>query len=159
MTDIHTKTQRSKNMSAIRATGNKTTEVAFVDVLRALRLTGWRRHCKTMVGKPDFVFKKERIAIFVDGCFWHGCKRCNRIPATNATFWNMKIQKNRIRDAQVNKLLKMKGWKILRIWEHRIKRDRNKVAGRLSKVIKPLSPSSATKIVLSHAKTVHEVSP
>lgn len=72
-------------------------------------------------GKPDFVFRSERVAIFVDGCFWHGCAACNRFPTTNIEYWDSKIARNRKRDRTVAAQLRSEGWKVLRIWEHELK--------------------------------------
>ncbi len=66
---------RSELMSRIRARGNKKTELALVTLLRTNRITGWRRH-QPLLGRPDFIFRKRRLAVFVDGCFWHGFSRC-----------------------------------------------------------------------------------
>ena len=74
MADVHTPEKRSFNMSRVRCRGNKTTELVFVAILKSERITGWRRRYR-IFGRPDFVFPKERIAVFVDGCFWHGCPR------------------------------------------------------------------------------------
>ena len=84
MADIVSKAKRSEIMSRIRSKGNQRTEMAMVKLFRAHKITGWRRHYP-IEGKPDFVFLKQRVAIFVDGCFWHGCPKCYRQPKTNAT--------------------------------------------------------------------------
>jgi len=72
------------------------------------------------VGKPDFVFPDQRLAVFVDGCFWHGCPLHGTNPATNREFWSEKITRNRQRDREVNRALRALGWRILRIWEHEL---------------------------------------
>jgi DNA mismatch endonuclease (patch repair protein) len=69
-------------------------------------------------GKPDFVFRHVRLAVFVDGCFWHGCPRCYRRPKSNRRFWDEKMAYNRDRARLVNRELRRRGWQILRIWEH-----------------------------------------
>jgi DNA mismatch endonuclease (patch repair protein) len=84
--------------------------------MKAYRLAGWRRH-QSIFGKPDFVFSKAKLAVFVDGCFWHGCPKCYRAPKSNIEYWKLKILGNRNRDLKVNRLLRAKGWKILRFWE------------------------------------------
>ncbi len=120
MSDVHSKEIRSKNMSAIRSKGNKSTELAFLELLKENKIKGWRRHLKSVYGRPDFAFPKQRLAIFIDGCYWHGCKRCYVRPKTNKKFWDKKILSNKKRDNKVNKILKEKGWKVLRVWEHQI---------------------------------------
>lgn len=117
MADILTPRQRSKLMSAIRSKGNRNTELRLAAILKTNGVRGWRRHPKVL-GKPDFVFHKARLAIFVDGCFWHGCCFHCRMPKSRQDFWTRKILKNKERDREVNKLLKRAGWKVLRIWEH-----------------------------------------
>lgn len=119
MADVFTKAKRSEVMSRIRASGNKGTELALIILLRCHQITGWRRN-QFVFGKPDFVFLKQRVAVFVDGCFWHGCPRCYRQPKSNLKFWKQKISRNRKRDLVVNKELRRKGWRVVRIWEHDI---------------------------------------
>ncbi len=89
--------------------------------LKKCGLKGWRRNY-ALEGKPDFVWRKEHVVLFVDGCFWHGhdCGR-NLSPVTNAKFWGNKIKKNKARDRAVTELLKDKGWKVIRIWECQLK--------------------------------------
>jgi DNA mismatch endonuclease (patch repair protein) len=72
--------------------------------------------------KPDFVFPKLKTAVFVDGCFWHGCPRHGTQPRTNAAFWRKKIEGNRTRDRRVNRALRARGWEVVRIWEHALAR-------------------------------------
>jgi DNA mismatch endonuclease (patch repair protein) len=147
--------ERSKQMSLIRSKGNKTTEMALVQLLRCHRITGWRRHRRItttnddgtkFVVRPDFVFSAFRLAVFVDGCFWHGCCEHCRIPKSNRVFWQTKIQANRSRDRLVNARLRKAGWKVLRIWEHGISHPRStlvvsKLRTALSREIKRVSPS------------------
>lgn len=118
MTDNLSKEKRSKVMSSIRG---KNTKPELI-VRRILWSTGlrYRIHDKTIFGKPDISNKKKKLAIFVDGCFWHGCKRCYREPTTNTDFWKQKIQNNKKRRKQVIKFLKREDWKILEFWEHEI---------------------------------------
>jgi DNA mismatch endonuclease (patch repair protein) len=73
-----------------------------------------------MPGRPDFVFKKQSLALFIDGCFWHGCLKCNLRPKTNIKYWAKKIQRNRNRDKIVKKQLEQEGWTVIRIWEHQL---------------------------------------
>lgn len=117
MADVFTPAKRSEVMSRIRARGNKDTEQALVDIFRAQKITGWRRH-QPVFGKPDFVFPKLRVAVFVDGCFWHGCPLHSTMPKTNSAFWAKKLGSNKARDRLVSQTLRKTGWHVLRIWEH-----------------------------------------
>jgi DNA mismatch endonuclease (patch repair protein) len=113
--------KRSKNMQAIRAKGNKSTELKMVKLFRENKITGWRRHLP-LPGKPDFTFRKEKLTLFVDGCFWHRCPKCYREPRTNAEFWKNKIENNVKRDRRVTSELKQAGWSVLRLWECQLKK-------------------------------------
>jgi len=117
MPDVFTKAKRSQVMSRIRGHGNKDTEVALMKLLRIHRVTGWRRK-QSLFGKPDFVFGKARVAVFVDGCFWHGCPRHFNTPASNRAFWKKKLAANKARDRRVSRELRNLGWRVVRIWEH-----------------------------------------
>ena len=121
MTDVFTKSKRSEVMSRIRGRGNKNTEVALAKLLRANGITGWRRH-QPVFGKPDFIFREVRLAVFVDGCFWHGCPRHASIPKSNGAFWRRKLAANKARDRLVTRTLRARGWHVLRIWEHELAR-------------------------------------
>ena len=117
MADVFTKAKRSDVMSRIRGRGNKDTELALMKLFRQHRITGWRRN-RNVFGKPDFIFPPVKLAVFVDGCFWHGCPRCYRKPKSNRKFWQDKINRNRERDSEVNRHLRSAGWRVVRIWEH-----------------------------------------
>ncbi len=122
MTDNLTVATRSRVMAATKGRGNLSTEVPLARALRKLRITGWRRHA-SLPGRPDFAFRKQRLAIFVDGCFWHGCPEHCRIPQSHAAYWIDKIGKNVARDKELRRRLKLEGWTALRFWEHEIKSD------------------------------------
>jgi len=111
--------KRSWTMAQVRSSGNKSTEQKMVRVFRENKIKGWRRKYP-LTGKPDFVFPKERLVVFVDGCFWHGHPTLCRIPESNKEYWNTKIERNKKRDKEVNKALKNNGWKVLRIWENEV---------------------------------------
>ena len=117
MPDIFTKAKRSAVMAAIRSRGNVATELRMVALFRAHGITGWRRGVALM-GKPDFVFRRERVCVFVDGCFWHACPRHGTRPAGNRAFWKAKLDRNTARDRAVTRALRKAGWTVLRIWEH-----------------------------------------
>lgn len=122
MVDVLTKEQRSYNMSMIRAKNTKP-EISLRKLIFANGLRGYRLHYR-LNGKPDIVFPRRKIAVFIDGCFWHKCPKCFIKPASNKKFWSRKIESNVKRDKDVNRALKKKGWKILRIWEHEVKHEK-----------------------------------
>lgn len=101
MVDWLTRTQRSRNMSSIRSTRNRSTEQAFLTVLRNQHISGWRRHLR-LPGKPDFAFPSQKVLVFIDGCFWHGCPKCYRLPEDNRDYWIEKLNRNRRRDRKVD---------------------------------------------------------
>ena len=104
-------------MAAIRSRGNKDTELKLASILRAASISGWRKH-QPIPGRPDFIFRRARLAIFVDGCFWHGCRWHCRMPRDNRRYWRLKIARNKKRDRAVCKLLRLRGWRVIRIWGH-----------------------------------------
>ena len=116
MPDVFTKAKRSAVMAAIRGSGNKDTELRMMALLRAHGFTGWRRGV-VLTGKPDFVFRRERVALFVDGCFWHSCPKHATQPKTRAAWWAAKLARNKARDRAVTRALRQEGWKVLRVWE------------------------------------------
>ncbi len=116
MADVFTKAKRSAVMSLIRSSGNRATELRFIALMREYGITGWRRNARVF-GKPDFVFRRERVAVFVDGCFWHRCPRHATTPAGNRDFWKAKLARNAARDREVTRTLRKAGWTVLRIWE------------------------------------------
>ncbi len=121
MADRITKSQRSANMAAVKSRGNKSTEQKFLALLKQNKIIGWRRHYKLLDGTPDFAFPKKKVAVFIEGCFWHGCRICYVGPKSNAKFWQTKIMSNQARDKRNHSLLRKKGWKVIRIWEHQLK--------------------------------------
>ena len=130
MPDIFTKAKRSAVMAAIRGKGNKATELRMIALLRAHGITGWRRQQKLKVERKgsratrpvsvDFVFRSERVCVFVDGCFWHACPRHGTRPAGNRAFWKAKLDRNVARDRSVSRALRKAGWAVLRVWEHEL---------------------------------------
>ncbi|MBX3738959.1 MAG: very short patch repair endonuclease [Candidatus Didemnitutus sp.] len=128
---------RSALMSRIRGKGNRSTEIRLIAIMRELRVRGWRRGSQ-LPGRPDFVFPAQRVALFVDGCFWHGCPRHYTRPSGNAEFWERKVTQNRLRDRRVDRSLRMLGWRVVRIWEHElVKSGRGRLARRLARVVTP----------------------
>ncbi|MHB1855875.1 MAG: very short patch repair endonuclease [Acidobacteriaceae bacterium] len=112
---------RSRTMAAIRSKGNRTTELKLRMAMVRAGIGGWTMHRKDIVGTPDFFFQKRRLAVFVDGCFWHGCPSCGHTPKTRSRFWAAKLQRNKTRDLVAVEKLKDDGIRTLRIWEHDLK--------------------------------------
>lgn len=110
-------------MSAIRSKGNETTEVATIRLFREYKIIGWRRN-QALLGKPDFVFPKDKLVVFVDGYFWHGHTCLKPRDSLKKGFWKEKIERNQARDKKVNKALRKDGWKVVRIWECEIEKKR-----------------------------------
>ena len=133
MADTFSKKARSAVMGAVRSHGNRSTELLVIAIFRRHGIKGWRRH-QPLPGKPDFVFRRERLAVFVDGCFWHGCPRHLRMPASNVVYWNAKIARNMARDRKVNADLRRAGWRVVRIWEHALAEPK-RVAARLLRLL------------------------
>ena len=139
MTDTVSRKVRSQIMSRIRGTGNERTDKAVASMLRKARIKGWRRHVVIRLPpttsamsvasdgtkfkprvRPDFVFPKQKVALFIDGCFWHGCPRCYTAPKSARAFWKRKVVTNRERDRYQTAALKKLGWRVVRMWEHQI---------------------------------------
>lgn len=121
MPDVFTKEKRSAVMAKIRGKGNLSTERRMIVLMRAKGMKGWRRHLP-LPGRPDFAFPKQRLVVFVDGCFWHGCPSHYREPSTARRFWRAKITGNRERDRRNTRLLRKRGWTVIRLWEHDFKK-------------------------------------
>lgn len=132
MADVFTKSKRSEVMRLIRSSGNKNTEMRLVALMRERGIKGWRRQISLPLSaprlqvpakmaqgrvRPDFVFRRERVAVFVDGCFWHGCPRHATRPMGNRKFWDAKFARNKERDLKVTRALRRAGWTVVRIWE------------------------------------------
>lgn len=129
MADIFSSKKRSEIMSKIKGQDSKI-ELELRKNIWAQGLR-YRKNSGSFFGKPDIVFKKYKTAIFIDSCFWHGCKKHCRLPKTNKKFWKQKIDKNKKRDKDVNKHYKKSGWKIIRVWEHSIRKDITNVANKI----------------------------
>ena len=129
MADVFTKAKRSAVMSLIRSRGNRATELRLIALMREHRITGLSRNARVF-GKPDFVFRRERVAVFVDGCFWHACPRHATMPANNRAFWKAKLARNAERDREVTRTLRKAGWRVLRVWECALVRRREAATAR-----------------------------
>lgn len=135
MADIWNKQKRSEVMSLIRSHDNKATELRLMAIFRKASIKGWRRR-QMLIGKPDFVFREQRVAVFVDGCFWHGCPKHATKPKQNAKFWREKIARNQARDRLVIHTLRARGWRTLRVWEHELPRtNENRLLARLRRTL------------------------
>ncbi len=135
MADVYDKEKRSAVMRNIKGKGNKSTELALIAIFREQGINGWRRGYQVK-GHPDFVFLKERIAIFVDGCFWHGHDCRNTKPKDNGDFWSKKIGCNVKRDKAVTQMFESRGWVVLRIWECELKKkNRDSLVERLNRAL------------------------
>ncbi len=122
-------------MSKIRSQGNRETELRLLKIFREAGIKGWRRHQK-LEGRPDFVFRADKVAVFVDGCFWHGCPRCYRAPSSNEEYWSQKRKRNKKRDKIVGKILRERGWGVVRVWEHELRNPKS-VVERIERVRQP----------------------
>jgi len=120
MTDTLVPAARSALMARVKARGNKSTEIAVMRTLRQAGIKAWTRHPKEIPGTPDFWFPQQRLALFVDGCFWHACPRCGRIPKSRRAFWLAKIQTTASRDRRIRRVLRARGISTMRVWEHEV---------------------------------------
>ena len=118
--DTVSKAKRSQIMAQVKGTCNKSTELVFAKYLRKSRISGWRRNYR-LEGNPDFVFPKCRVAVFIDGCFWHSCPKHCRLPSSNREYWIPKIARNASRDRYITRKLRRSGWHVFRFWEHDMK--------------------------------------
>ena len=121
-------------MSAIKSK-DSIMEISLRKELNRLGLRH-RKNVKYLEGKPDIAFMGKKVAIFLDSCFWHGCRWHCRMPQANSSYWQKKIQRNKNRDKEVNKIYKKNGWKVLRFWEHAIQKDCAKAISEIKKVLK-----------------------
>lgn len=120
MADSFSKDKRSEIMRAVKSHGNISTELKLIQIFKKFGIRGWRRNYK-LTGNPDFVCPKQRVAIFADGCFWHGHGCRNIKPKAHANYWQNKIQRNKERDVYITNLLQEKSWQVVRLWECEIK--------------------------------------
>ena len=121
---------RSWVMTQVRSRRNRSTEWRVRALLIQRGIRGWQVNPPDLPGAPDFAFRRERLAIFTDGCFWHGCPRCRKTPSSNRAYWDAKIARNRRRDKATTAALRRQGWTVLRLWEHDLG-SLNKVAVRI----------------------------
>lgn len=124
MVDIFSRKKRSEIMSKVR---NKDSKIE-IEFRKKLWKAGfrYRKNSTKYFGKPDIVLKKFQTVIFIDSCFWHGCKKHGSMPQVRKKFWEKKLERNKQRDREVNRYYKKIGWKIIRIWEHNLKNNSEK---------------------------------
>lgn len=122
MTDKLSKAERSAIMAKVKSTGNRSTEAVVEAALIEAGIEGWEKQ-PPLLGKPDFYFPAHRLVVFVDGCYWHGCPKHVRMPASNVAYWNSKIDRNCRRDNRYRRKLRQQGYHVMRVWEHDLKRD------------------------------------
>lgn len=123
MADVFEKSKRSDIMKKVRSKNNRSTELRLIDIFNQYGIKGWRRNYKVK-GHPDFVFLSHRIAVFVDGCFWHGHDCRNTKPADNQEYWNKKRERNMKHDLEITALFENRGWRVLRIWECELRKKK-----------------------------------
>lgn len=116
MADVFNKGKRSEIMSRVRSKNNKSTELKLIQIFKENNIDGWKRNYPVK-GHPDFVFLDKKIAVFVDGCFWHGHDCRNTRPSDNADYWMKKRERNMKHDKEITELFERRGWKVIRIWE------------------------------------------
>lgn len=119
MADVFSRSKRSDIMSRVKGRGNRATELRLIQFMRRQNITGWRRNVP-IFGSPDFIFTRARLAVFVDGCFWHGCPQHGALPSSNVAFWRAKLDRNKARDRLVTRTLAASRWRVLRIWQHEL---------------------------------------
>ena len=122
MSDIFNKAKRSEIMKKVRSKNNKSTELKLIQIFKENNIHGWRRNYKVK-GHPDFVFLNKKIAIFVDGCFWHGHDCRNTKPKDNQEYWDKKRERNMKHDKEITEYFENRGWTVIRILECELKKD------------------------------------
>ncbi|MBI4567730.1 MAG: very short patch repair endonuclease [Planctomycetes bacterium] len=141
MADTVSPRVRSETMRRVRGRGTW----PEVNLQRALRATGsrnFRLNVRALPGCPDIVFPSARVALFVDGCFWHGCPRCYRRPNSRRGYWDAKLARNRARDRRNRAALRVAGWRVVRIWEHEVAADAERCAARIAALLIPKETTS-----------------
>jgi DNA mismatch endonuclease (patch repair protein) len=127
-------------MRSVKAFGNKSTERRFRAALVSRGISGWVVNPRNVTGRPDFFFPMEKVALYIDGCFWHGCAKCGHIPKNNRDFWRTKIIGNRLRDRRTTRSVQSEGITVVRFWEHEVKDNIRNCLDRLENFI-ALEPS------------------
>lgn len=125
----------SERMAKVRSRGNRSTEVPLRLALVRAGMRGWELHPHDIFGCPDFYFRRRKVAIFIDGCFWHKCPRCGHIPAKRREYWATKFKRNKLRGQIVGNHLKSLGVEVIRFWEHEIKNNLPAVTIKISNAL------------------------
>ncbi len=131
--DNLTKEQRQKNMRNIRSKNTKPERMVMRELRR--RKIYFAKHVDKIIGKPDIVFRRKKVVVFIDSDFWHGHPVRFTMPKTNVGYWEKKISRNRERDVEVNRALLQQGWTVIRLWEYDIKHNLNDCINRILYVI------------------------
>jgi len=153
-TDCYTTAERSYVMSRIRSRGNRTTEIRFLRYCRRFGIRGWKRSSR-LFGKPDFVFHDAKLAVFVDGDFWHGNPKNYRVPNRNRDYWKAKIESNRRRDRLVNRTLKRQGWLVFRVWKSDLSWDIEAVLAKLRLLVPNRNTAAESTTTTSPTNQLH----
>lgn len=147
MADVFSIKKRSAIMAMVRSKGNHSTELRLILLMKKSSISGWRRNYP-LFGHPDFVFPRRRLAVFVDGCFWHACPRHRTTPRNNRDFWARKIARNIARDRLVGRTLRANGWCVLRIWQHDLRPSREQ------RCIERLRKALSQECILNHSASL-----
>ncbi len=129
---MSTAQKRSAVMRGVKRAGTKL-EARFGEILKTSGFGEFELQAADLSGTPDFVYRPQSLAIFVDSCFWHGCPDHARVPKSNVDYWTTKMEKNRERDRRQTQDLEAQGWRAERFWEHEMK-DERVVIGRLADI-------------------------
>lgn len=121
MSDVFDGLKRSQIMRNVKSSGNKSTEMRLICVFEKNQIVGWRRNYPVK-GHPDFIFPQKKVAVFVDGCFWHGHDCRNTRPESNKDYWEKKRERNIRHDKEITALFENRGWTVIRIWECELKK-------------------------------------
>jgi len=114
-------------------------ELAFRRALWSKGMRGYRLHMRTIPGSPDIAYRKRKIAIFINGCFWHRCPKCNLpLPKSNTEYWKDKFERNVLRDERKTNDLRALGWKVITIWECEITEDLQDAISRVEKALESI---------------------
>ena len=132
----------SARMRAVKSKGNRSTEVRLRSILVRAGVRGWKLHHPGVAGRPDFYFPEAGVALFVDGCFWHGCPRCGSVPRANHAYWKAKIGRNVERDRENARKLREAGLRPVRIWEHELNEDRRLVIAKIKDALAAPRPEA-----------------
>jgi len=135
---------RSRQMASVRSKQNKTTELTLRMAFVRGCISGWVIRPE-IFGHPDFYFPDLRLAVFVDGCFWHACRKCGHTPSNNRRYWSAKLRRNRERDLRINKSLRIMGISVVRFWEHELLRHADTCAARINMTSTRLNLSRAAQ--------------